>query len=74
MLSHPIVEKTLILFPSVLVDNKFVSNLVFVDTENFPFTVSGAKTIFQTFSPSASPSYDTLSTTAEANPYSSDGC
>ena len=50
-------------------DNVF-SNLVFVETKNSPFTVSGARTRLKICSPSLVPSEEILSTVAEAYPYS----
>ena len=47
------------------------SNLVFVEIWNSPLTVSGATTIFQIASPSIVPWAITLSTVADAYPYSS---
>jgi hypothetical protein len=64
--SHPIVENTSILLPKPLDDNRSFSKRVFVETEKEPFTVSGARTIFQICSSSKVPSAKTLSTTAEA--------
>ena len=63
---HPTVEKTSILSPPLYVLGNSFSSLVFVEIANVPFTVSGAKTMFQIFSSSEVPSAYTLSTVAEA--------
>jgi hypothetical protein len=60
------VENTFTLLLIPLDACKSFSNLVFVETANKPFTVSGARTIFQICSLSTVPSAKTLSTVAEA--------
>ena len=73
VLSQPTVEKTFTLLPSPSVESSSFSKRVFVDIAKNPFTVSGAKAIFHITSSSKVPSGNTLSTVADAYPYSSDG-